>query len=532
MDDFTLLRRHMTAWDGRRRRQEILDWLPRVVSAAALLGLGLSVLTRLRPLLTRSETGWIAGLLILLASSLTLLVFIARRRSLAQTAQYADRRLALKERMATAVEINSGRLRVPADLATRQLSDAVAVADKVDVAQRWPLRVRWGEWLATALLLLLLLILLQLPNSQENVLLEQRAVAAAIDEQAAQLAALSEEIAANPSLTEAQREALQQPLESAFESLNESGLTREEAVATLSEAEAQLRSLGDTFDNNSLEAALSAAAAPLQNGDTTAEMGQALQSGDLSAAGRAAADLADTLPETDHGTQQDLAEALSETASALANTDSELAEQLNRAAEALRDGDTAAAQQALREAAATLQARAQEQAAAAQARQTATALGAGRQAIAQAGETGTEEATEAGDTAGAQSGASGTGGTEAAQPGGTGQGTGAAGQIDGGSGPGSGGGHTENVFVPAGPRLEGQGTELELDVQCLRDPEACGPLAAERPTDFRESAGGALVPYERVYGDYRDAAYEAIAGDEVPRRLQDLVRDYFTALQP
>jgi hypothetical protein len=75
---------------------------------------------------------------------------------------------------------------------------------------------------------------------------------------------------------------------------------------------------------------------------------------------------------------------------------------------------------------------------------------------------------------------------------------------------------------------------VELDTQCLGDPSACGPVGGQTPSDFSEEAvaGGDLVPYDRVFGNYRDAAFEALAGGDIPLRLQDLVRDYFSALEP
>jgi hypothetical protein len=55
-------------------------------------------------------------------------------------------------------------------------------------------------------------------------------------------------------------------------------------------------------------------------------------------------------------------------------------------------------------------------------------------------------------------------------------------------------------------------------------------LINERPTDFTDERG--LVPYSEVFGDYRDAAYEALEGDYVPLGMKRLVRDYFSSLEP
>ncbi len=70
-------------------------------------------------------------------------------------------------------------------------------------------------------------------------------------------------------------------------------------------------------------------------------------------------------------------------------------------------------------------------------------------------------------------------------------------------------------------------------MQCLSDPAACGPPGEQLPTDpNRPAAGGSVVPFDQVFGDYRDAAFEALPSSGIPPGLQGLVRDYFAALEP
>ncbi|WP_374689647.1 hypothetical protein [Promineifilum sp.] len=126
-----------------------------------------------------------------------------------------------------------------------------------------------------------------------------------------------------------------------------------------------------------------------------------------------------------------------------------------------------------------------------------------------------------------EAGEQGSGGDgEAGQAGGT---DGGQGQTPGGPGPG--GGHVESVFVPAPAELAGEGEEMELETQCLGDPAACGPLGQESPAGFGQP-GGSVVPYDQVFGDYRDAAIEALSGGAIPLGLESLVRDYFSSLEP
>jgi hypothetical protein len=55
---------------------------------------------------------------------------------------------------------------------------------------------------------------------------------------------------------------------------------------------------------------------------------------------------------------------------------------------------------------------------------------------------------------------------------------------------------------------------------------------SERDTRKPGVSNPALVPYEQVYGAYRDAAAEALRREAVPARLRDYVRQYFAQLEP
>ena len=46
------------------------------------------------------------------------------------------------------------------------------------------------------------------------------------------------------------------------------------------------------------------------------------------------------------------------------------------------------------------------------------------------------------------------------------------------------------------------------------------------------NTGPAQVPYEQVYGQYQQQAGNALKGDYIPQGYKDLVRDYFTSIDP
>ncbi|RMG95341.1 MAG: hypothetical protein D6706_12145 [Chloroflexi bacterium] len=543
---------------NRRRWQEVLIWLPRGLLAGLLTGIVLATVARFRPFLTNEEVAYAAGILAGLG------VFVAtvalwwmwRQYDLVAQARFADRWFRLQERVTTAVEIRLGRLDANPVIAQQQLADTITAVSHTDPRRDYPLHINRQDWIMILLTLALLITAVLLPNPQEQILKKQRAINQTIEEQKQELQALVEEINQNPNLTQQQKEEILQPVENALEQLNQPGLSQEEAVATLSEAEAELRELGEQYSNENLRQQLQQAGEPLSNSNTqnAQSLGNALQNGNLSQAGQAAAQLADQLPELTPQETQELAQELAETAEALRETDSELAEQFAEAAQALQNGDTAAAQQALREAAGTLQERAQELAAAQQAQAAAGQLNQGRQAVAQAGQTPNGNGQQGQNQPGQGQGQTGEGqgqgqgegqgqgqigeGQGQGQEAGAGQGAApnggnSLGSEQGGStgSPAPGGGHTENVYVPPLIDLSEQsGVEIELPAECVANPANCGQLLNETPTEFTNE--GSVVPYNQVFGDYRDAAYEALDDEYIPLALKGLVRDYFSSLEP
>lgn len=516
--EFVALQNFLRRWDTRRRRQELLRRLPMGLLIGLLLALAAALLSRARPIMTREAVALFALITILISLSVTGLIILLRRRTLHELARFADRQFGLRERATTAVEIRAGRLPVDETLAARQLSDAVVAAAAVDPTRGLPLQARPRDWLPALGALAALAILLWLPNPQEAVLAEQRALAATIAAQAAAIATVAEEIAANDALTAEQREILQGPLEEALATLEEPNLSREEAVAALSQAETELRELSREFDNEALSRALADAANALSGEAAAADLVEALQAGQLAQAGAAAESLAESLNDLPPTDQKSLADGLAEAAESLAGSDEAMADSLARASEALAEGNIAAAQDALSETAAALGDQAQSAQGNAQASSAADQLGEARQEVAQSGETPSTNRGSSGEgQAGNPAGDSGA----------------AAGQEGGAGGASEGGGHVESVYIPSPTGIEGDGENVELDVQCLGDSASCGPLGGQTPAGANEgAAAGSQVPYDQVFGDYRDAAFEALAGGDIPLRLQGLVRDYFSALEP
>jgi len=540
---FEQLTDELRRWDSRRRLRDGLVWLPRAVLAGLLLAAMVAAAARLQPLLTNREVATITLALTTAALFIGIVVLLWRRHDLTHRARFADRQFRLQERTSTAVELHHNAITAPSAFVDKQLGDTLTAVSTVNTAAALPLRLLWQDWAMVAVAIGLLAAAIILPNPQTDILLQNRTIQKTIEEQISSLEALTEEIQENPDLTDTQKDEILEPVETALEGLGEGGLSQEGAVAVLSEAEADLRELGNDNSTDSLREQLESAGQPLADNENSQPLGEALQDGDLSSAAIEAAQLADELADMSAEDLAQLAQDLAEAAAALEGVDSDLAQQLAEASQALQNGDIEAAQQALREAAGTLQERSQETAVSEAAQNAAGQLGESRNDIAQStqpgqpnsdGQPGQGEGQQPGQGEGEGQGQGEGEGEGQGEGQGNGQGQGSEqgeGQGSGQNGLGEGGGHAENVFVPDYADLSGvDGVDLELEANCLANPADCGSLLNETPTEFTNE--NSLVPYNQVFGDYRNAAYEALSDDYIPLGMKGYVRDYFSSLEP
>ncbi|MDJ0753491.1 MAG: hypothetical protein QNJ45_08245 [Ardenticatenaceae bacterium] len=535
----------LSRWDGRLRHRDALLWVPRGLLAGLMVGVALAAVARFRPLLTGSEILMATAIFSVLGMVAAALWVYVRRRSVAQKARFADRQFGLKERLITAVELREAHISAPETLRDQQVSEAAEILDHVDTPQALPLEINTQDWSLIVLALALLAAAMILPNPQESALRQARAVEQAIVEQVEQIEAIQEEIQQNDNLTATQQDELLRPLNEALAELESGDLTQEEALAALSEAQSELRALQGENDQSSLQDALSEAGGPLSGSSTTQEMAEAMAEQNLGETGRQLRELASQLPSLTEEAQQDIGRRLSEAAQQLQATNPELAEQLATAGTSLQQGDVESAQEALESAAEQLEQAATQQALSEAAGQTAEQLQEGRSEVAQAGQEqssqqgqqGQEGQTAITEGQQGQTGQSGEG--QSGQQGQSGQdpGQGQLGQEgqpgENGSfgGTNEGGGSAAQVFVPPFRDLsEFEGVEVELPAECVASPEDCGQLLTQSPTDI--TSEDSLVPYEQVYSEYANTAYEALEEDYVPLGMKSYIRDYFTSLEP
>lgn len=546
--DFSQIEEELTKWHSRRRLQSLLVWAPRGLLAGLTIALILALISRFRPFMTNAEIGYAALICGAIGLVGGILFSVLRPFSLRQQAIYADRQFGLRERITSALELHEGTIDAPADIRRYQLEDTLSIMKRVDTVKGIPLTIDSQELIMILVAIALLIAAVGFPNAQSSILQGQRAVQQVVDEQVERLEELEEQILNDDTLTPEQQEELLEPINEAREALEDGVDSREEALAELSEAESELRALAEENNTDRLEAQMAEAGSDIQS-EAGQGLSEAMSEGNLSETAEALESLSESVGELSAEEQQQLGSELSQAASELQESNPELAEELAEAGSALQQGDEETAEQALAEAAETAEQLAQQGQTAEAAQQAADELTEGRQEVAESESSqGQNEGQQPQEGAEAPEGEvspeQGQGGEPQQGLGnqeGEGQtpGLGSPGEGDGpqdaaGSGSGGtneGGGQGDNVFVPPFRDLsEFEGVDIELDADCEASPENCGELLSSTPSEIGEEES--VVPYEEVYAEYANTAYEALSEDYIPIGMKGYIRDYFSSLEP
>ncbi len=560
-------------WERRRQWGVVLTWLPRTVIPGLLIGIAIVGFSRFYPGLPDSVNLALTVAACLIGMLVLFGMIWLRPRPLIHVARRFDRYFGLKERLSTALELMDGTIHGDPDLTALQLADAQSVALSLTPEKDIPLRVEVREWLIVLALAAALLMLLLLPPavSRPDEITRQRA---AIDTSVEAVEEILRDIAQDPNLTDEQRQPLLEALETQLETLRDPNVSMDEAFASLSEIENQLNDAAEsvreqmTQQEQANQEALSAMQRGMPNEQAAGaeSLEQAMQQ------------MQQGIPQMSQEQMSQAADSLEQAAQALESTDPQTAQALQDAADALRDGDTQAAQEALKRAMEgrpergersesqleQLQTNAQ---AANQAQQDAAEQadsesqeppqsgegekpGEGEQGNpgdGQGSETGTEPGD--GDTPGLGEGDSAELGSQQSSQSITGQ------QGLGGDGAGDG---ATTLNQDATERLQTRNPNLEqpdnnpdgrgeAEYEAIFAPrysvEGTGDgqieLAAdpgELPTDegdFQDNPfGQSVVPYSQVFSDYSDSATRALESDYIPLGLRDVVRQYFSSLDP
>jgi hypothetical protein len=566
----------------------------RLVPIAAMLGVAAAMLLAVVWRFERMVP--LAGLLLasaglVVAAVLTVLLYaLLRPHDLMHTALRADRALSLDERLSTALEdaVKPAPTNMQA-LREAQLGDALAVARRITPGKDLPLHVQRRELVPVIAMLALFTFAILVPNPA--IFTRDPEVHAQIESEKARLEEVQKAIEASPNGNTPELKELLKELAALQNDLSREDLTKEEAVARLSEAESKLQQALDP-QAPAERAALDQLARQLETSgsDAAKKAAQALRSGDTEEAAKqleqAGKDAAKMTPEE----RKALAEAMRQAGANVAPLDPEMARRLNEAANGLESNDPRAAEQAMKDLGEQVRERGQQLATQRQVEQALSQIQQSKSNVARSGQEqaqagtpqpgGTSQAnanrTALSGTSVASNGSpvsgtavkpngtavalgspasgtpAGTGtpgtpvlaqttpgqGTPVVAPGQQGQGQGQQGQGQGGQQPGNqngqnqpssgwGKGHSEPVYAP-GPDVNAALTPVALQGQ--ENPN--GEQSTGSTNTDANNSGPAQVPYEQVYGQYRDQAGNALDSDYIPQGYKDLVRDYFNGLDP
>jgi len=527
----TDLEQHIRRWLGRLRLQRAVAWSGRGLIAGLAASLVAAIAAMLNGLLLRAEFVSVVGLAAFAGAAIAAAVAYAWPTPRLRAARFFDMRFGLRERVSTALELARGHIATSHEIARRQFDDAVENARRVEAARHLPLRLDRLDILTAGALAACALFVAARGDAFFQTAQQTRTVLSAVAEEVKQIEAIRESIQSNDALTEEQRRELLERLDRTARSLQEAR-SPEQATSVLTAGEEQLQALVDAQAQIQSQALKDVGSLlSRENGSLLQDFGKNLVEGDTLAAAEI---LANIDPSGLSATESDtLSRQLDAAAESLQTAEPELAQTLREAAQALRNRDAQAAQQALEQAAQTLTRVAQRIAQSEAARAAASQLGQGRQRVIAAGR-GAQAPT-------GQSGQSGQG--QSSQPGEGAAGSGAgrgeadgegdsgveAGQepIDQGNAPGDGGERGyEAIYAPE--RL-GRGDGAEVTLPGSGDPG--GEVVGQGNTS-PGSEGQSSVPYFEVFAAYAQVVRQAMDSGQVPPNLRDVVRDYFSSLEP
>ncbi len=280
--------------------------------------------------------------------------------------------------------------------------------------------------------------------------------------------------------------------------------TKKAAEEAVREAQQNMKQL----EKESVSKDLKELAETLKHEESTAALSEALEQGDEASISQAMEQLLQKMAAMDKGQAASLAQQLAEAAENI--SDEELQEALKALEEALENGaDPSEASEALKNA---LLSQAQVNSALRSSLQKLN-RNVGQQSLAKKVE-GEGEST-GGEGQGAEG--EGTGG----QTGGGGSGT--AGVGNGGQGRGFGHAEPEKIYTRSAAGKDGYDAQLK------------GTDSDEGQTTITEhrtmGQAGTSVPYDTVYGQYRNEAMETLENSSVPYGMRELVSDYFATLE-
>lgn len=470
--------------------ERFLKWFIYGETAAGILCLAVVVLSKFWteiPSLPLCGVFVLLGLLIALGAA-----FFLRKVTEKETAETADA-LGGAERMITTMELLGKGAQNPVE--EMAVADGFAKAREMDFAKLYRMRLPVKVLRVLALVVVLTIGAGFMPVRRDA---EAEAYANAQLERIEQVK--KEE---TPELSKEEKKVFLEAAK-ALEKDLKTAKTKKAAEEAVREAQQNMKQL----EKESVSKNLKELAETLKQEESTAALSEALEQGDSSAISKAMEQLLQKMAAMDKGQAASLAQQLAEAVENI--SDAELQEALKALEEALENGaDPSEAGEALKNA---LLSQAQMNSALRSSLQKLN-CNVGQQSLAKKVESngespGGEGQGSEGEGAGGQTTNGGNGGT----------GTGTGGQ-----GRGFGHAEPEKIYTRSAAGKDGYDAQLK------------GTDSEEGQTTITEhrtmGQAGTSVPYDTVYGQYRNEAMETLENSSVPYGMRELVSDYFATLE-
>lgn len=470
--------------------ERFLKWFIYGETAAGILCLAVVVLSKFWteiPSLPLCGVFVLLGLLIALGAA-----FFLRKVTEKETAETADA-LGGAERMITTMELLGKGAQNPVE--EMAVADGFAKAREMDFAKLYRMRLPVKVMRVLALVVVLTIGAGFMPVRRDA---EAEAYANAQLERIEQVK--KEEI---PELSKEEKKVFLEAAK-ALEKDLKTAKTKKAAEEAVREAQQNMKQL----EKESVSKDLKELAETLKQEESTAALSEALEQGDSSAISKAMEQLLQKMAAMDKGQAASLVQQLAEAVENI--SDAELQEALKALEEALENGaDPSEAGEALKNA---LLSQAQMNSALRSSLQKLN-CNVGQQSLAKKVESNGE--SPGGEGQGSEG--EGTGGqTTNGGNGGTGTGT-------GGQGRGFGHAEPEKIYTRSAAGKDGYDAQLK------------GTDSEEGQTTITEhrtmGQAGTSVPYDTVYGQYRNEAMETLENSSVPYGMRELVSDYFATLE-
>lgn len=470
--------------------ERFLKWFIYGETAAGILCLAVVVLSKFWteiPFLPLCGVFVLLGLLIALGAA-----FFLRKVTEKETAETADA-LGGAERMITTIELLGKGAQNPVE--EMAVVDGFAKAREMDFAKLYRMRLPVKVLRVLALVVVLTIGAGFMPVRRDA---EAEAYANAQLERIEQVK--KEE---TPELSKEEKKVFLEAAK-ALEKDLKTAKTKKAAEEAVREAQQNMKQL----EKESVSKDLKELAETLKQEESTAALSEALEQGDSSAISQAMEQLLQKMAAMDKGQAASLAQQLAEAVENI--SDAELQEALKALEEALENGaDPSEAGEALKNA---LLSQAQMNSALRSSLQKLN-RNVGQQSLAKKVESNGE--SPGGEGQGSEG--EGTGGqTTNGGNGGTGTGT-------GGQGRGFGHAEPEKIYTRSAAGKDGYDAQLK------------GTDSEEGQTTITEhrtmGQAGTSVPYDTVYGQYRNEAMETLENSSVPYGMRELVSDYFATLE-